>query len=186
MSLLTAAPPRSISLGGADFPINPDFRNILAISKLLSDSEDESAIFEALNRFYTESIPPDAEQAVNGFIDFFTDKSDKKSSAKGKVVDFDFDADYIFAAFLNEYNIDLSTIETMHWWTFRALFTGLKHSKINDIIQIRATDITKDMSAAEKKYYTEMKRVFALPREKKRISPLERALMNGESLEGLI
>ena len=140
---------------------------------------------EALSRFYVEGVPGDIEGAIEAFIEFFAAGEEAKGGNKAEVIDFEHDADYIFAAFYYEYKIDLSAVN-MHWWIFRSLFSGLKHSKINDIINIRATEISKDMSASEKKYYLKMKRLFALPKKEKRLSPLDEALLNGGSLEGLI
>lgn len=187
MNLLTAAPPLSVEVGGAEYPINPDFRNILAINKILTE-KDVEGVPEALSRFYVEGVPGDIEGAIEAFISFFAggDKSEGGNGSKAEVIDFEHDADYIFAAFYYEYKINLAEVSAMHWWIFRSLFAGLKHSKINDIINIRATEISKDMSASEKKYYLKMKRLFALPKKEKKLSQLEQALLSGGSLEGLV
>ena len=36
-----------------------------------------------------------------------------------------YDDDYIYSAFLSQYNIDLQDIKHLHWWKFKAMFKSL-------------------------------------------------------------
>ena len=80
------------------------------------------------------------------------------------IYSFEHDAEYIYAAFLDQYGIDLQDIEHLHWWKFRALFKGLKEDTlISKIMGYRSIEITNNMSDSEKKYYRKMKQIYALP-----------------------
>ena len=52
------------------------------------------------------------------------------------VLDFAIDADYIYAAFMEQYGIDLLTAR-LHWYSFNALLHGLHDTELNNIINAR-------------------------------------------------
>ena len=62
-------------------------------------------------------------------------RKDKRTKGE-KVLDYDIDADYIYAAFLEQYRIDL-LVEEMHWYKFCALLHGLHDTELNNIINAR-------------------------------------------------
>ena len=79
---------------------------------------------------YYPTIPADINKAIEKIIWFYKcGKEDKKASSNRnsteKVLDYNVDADYIYSAFMSQYNIDLQDIEYLHWWKFRALFDSL-------------------------------------------------------------
>ena len=43
----------------------------------------------------------------------------------------------IYAAFLQQYNIDLIDVEELHWWKFLALLKGLNGTKLDDVMKWR-------------------------------------------------
>ena len=52
------------------------------------------------------------------------------SKSKDIMFDYEIDADYIYAAFMSQYGIDLIEIEHLHWHKFLALFRGLKDDEM--------------------------------------------------------
>lgn len=54
----------------------------------------------------------------------------RSSGSKDIVFDYEIDAEYIYAAFMSQYGIDLIDIEYLHWYKFLALFRGLKDDEI--------------------------------------------------------
>lgn len=65
---------------------------------------------------------------------------------------------------MDQYGINLQTIPYLHWWEFKALFTGLKEDNlIVKIMGYRAMDLSKIKDKDEKKYYKKLKRLYALP-----------------------
>ena len=74
---------------------------------------------------------------------------------------------------MQNYGIDLYDTEYLHWWKFRALCKGLKDTRINDIMGVRQTDITDNMSEERKDSIITMQEIYELPMslyERRRIS----------------
>lgn len=53
-----------------------------------------------------------------------------KSKSNDILFDYELDGDYIYAAFMGQYGIDLLEVEELHWYKFLALFRGLKDDEI--------------------------------------------------------
>lgn len=192
MSLLTEIAPWSVDIKGQNYFFDSDFRNFIKFETLMEDSGiDEQKKGElALNLFFDE-IPTDIAGAFACILTFYSpnSESDSKNQSAGKqkrIYSFEYDADYIYSAFLADYGIDLQDIEQLHWWKFRALFKGLKpDNMICKIMEYRATDLSK-LKGEEKKFYQKMQKQFALPvpkSEQEKRDRIAEALMNGESLE---
>ena len=153
--------------------IRTNFRSFILFELLMQDKEIEKndKIALALNLFYDE-IPKDIKKAFDGIIWFYTRgkkiKQEKKEEAttknKKRIYSFEHDADLIYTAFLDQYNIDLNDIEDLHWFKFKAMFEGLKSgNKICEIMGYRAVDLSKIKDKEEKKKYKKLQREWALP-----------------------
>lgn len=191
--------PKSVWVDGEEFEIAADFRTSILFEMLMQDDdvEDAEKTVKAL-RLYFPVIPQNLEAAVEALLWFYgcgKEKGSKKEEAKGKkrherIYSFDYDDDYIFAAFLSQYGIDLQDIEYLHWWKFRALFNSLTDdNQIVKIMQYRSMDISSDLPKEQAKFYKRMKRLYALPKsqsETEKNKAIENALMNGGDLTGLL
>ena len=107
-----------------------------------------------------------------------------------QVYSFQYDDDYIYAAFLEQYGIDLQDVEDLHWWKFRALFKGLREdTEIVKIMGYRSIEITSKMPKEQREFYKKMQSVHALPipdAEKEANDLLTEALLHGGDLTGLV
>lgn len=203
MNILIDELPESVEIEGVEYEINTDFRISILFELLMQDPNisDEEKIEKALELYFIK-IPPIEyiSEAVDIIMDFYSCGKDKLISngittSKGKskqIYSFEVDADYIYAAFLDQYGIDLQDIEYLHWWKFKALFNALKED--NEIVKImgyRSINITNDMSKYEKEFYKKMKEFYKLPdniskNEKEKINQIEDILMNGGDLESIL
>ena len=127
------------------YPIDPRFRNIMWILRTLNDEtkSPRQRIAYALRSFFREDIPEEnAIEMLYGFLN-----AGQESGEDGREpphMDFEFDADEIYADFWREYRIDLFTDDTMHWYRFLALLGGLSdYGALSRKIQIRTRDISK-------------------------------------------
>lgn len=117
---------------------------------------------------------------------------DQESSREGvqNIYSYSYDDEYIYAAFLDQYGIDLQDIPYLHWWKFKAMFVGLKSdSRIVEIMGYRGIEITSQMSSEQKQFYRKMKKQFAIPlpkSEREKLSAIEEALLNGGNLSGIL
>ena len=74
-----------------------------------------------------------------------------------------FDADKIYSAFIQQYNIDLQKTN-LHWWQFRSMFESLTdETQIVEIMGYRAMDLSKIKDKEERKRYRKLQKLYALP-----------------------
>lgn len=151
--------------------INTNFRSFILFELLMQDNAltKEEQIGLSLGLFYDE-IPKDIKKALDGIIWFYTRGKDLKKKSKGqnnekkKIYSFEYDADLIYAAFKDQYGIDLNEIDQLHWFKFKALFEGLKaDNKICEIMGYRAVNVNKIQNKEEQKRYKNLQREYALP-----------------------
>lgn len=154
--------------------INTNFRSFILFELLMQDGEvpKEQKIQLALRLMYSEPIA-DIKKAVDGIIWFYTLGKDKKTNNNKEnqnkertkqIYSYEYDAELIYSAFLDQYKIDLNEIDYLHWWKFKSLFDGLKdENKICKIMGYRAVDINKIKDKEEKKRYKRLQRLYALP-----------------------
>lgn len=172
MNILIDLVPETVTIDDIEYDINTDFRISAMFELMMQDSSltDHEKLEMALGLYYTE-IPHDPIKAIDQALWFYscgkTDDTQATSSVGGgtsRIYSFEHDSEYIYAAFLDQYGIDLQDVEHLHWWKFRAMFKGLKEDNlISKIMGYRAIKINDNMTDAEKKHYREMKRIYALP-----------------------
>ena len=160
------------------YHINTDFKCGIKISLALDDWQlgDDERVLTALSLLYGEGIPDDMNVALDGLRWFLTcgkeadkasysdiddvDNAKESVNVKGDDISFDFevDASNIYAAFLKNYNIDL-TKTSMHWFQFIALFSNLKNTSLNDMMYYRTIDLSQykgeqkaEMKALKERY----------------------------------
>lgn len=198
MNMLLNKPPVSVDVGGISYSINTSFKKSIAFEMLMLDPEipEHSKTLTALYLYYPQ-IPNDLDEAVQKMLWFYrcgddSESQHKRNRAGGKadlIYSFEHDDLYIYAAFLEQYGIDLCETD-LHWWKFRAMFQGLNdHTEIKKIMGYRAIEITKDMTKNQKEFYRKMKKLYRIPLakdEQEKIDRIEEALMKGGSLEGLL
>lgn len=151
--------------------IDTNFRSFILFELLMQDNElkAEEKIYLAIKLFYKET-PQDLKKAIEGILWFYRCGEEEKvgkSNGEGRkkqIYSYEYDAKYIYSAFLDQYGIDLNEIDYLHWFKFKALFEGLKsENKICEIMGYRAIDISKIKDKEEKKKYRKLQREFALP-----------------------
>lgn len=199
MNILIDELPGSVMVCGKEYEIRTDFRISMLFEILMQDSEVDAKdkTKRALKLYYPVS-PPQLREAVDAILWFYKcGKEDnpvkqKMAARKGKtrVYSFDYDDDYIYAAFMTQYGIDLQDIEYMHWWKFRAMFNSLTNqNEFVKIMEYRSIDIKGDMPKEQKEFYRKMQRLHALPvsrDEDEKLNAIEQALMNGGDLTGIL
>ena len=150
---------------GKKYTMNTDFRTWLKIESVLSDNDiapDIAAMTELKLAF---RIVPPIDKKLFDFLDWFCrcgeDKKELSFRSSGNYSS-DHDEGYIYAAFLQQYNIDLAYSE-MHWWKYQALFRGLRDTKFNDIMSWRSAVITVDMPREQREFLENMQQLYAVP-----------------------
>ena len=193
MNILLDSLPDSVMIGGREYKINTDFRVWIKYESLLTDSSREVKLKDILRLVFPDPPPKRfREEAVNQIIWFYS--CGKKAPSKGGsdssgLFSYDYDADFVYSAFMEQYRVDLTSAK-MHWWQFHALMVSLSEdTELVKIMGYRAVKITSKMSAEQKRFYSQMKKRYAIPKnkeEQKRLTAIEDALLNGEAIDNLL
>ena len=173
MNILIDKLPCSVVVDNIDTEIVSDFRTSILFEQLMKDNSvnDDVKIELALNLYFPKQYIINTVDAVNKIIWFYSGgkeikESRSKSNSSNKhlnIYDFEQDADYIYSAFMEQYKIDLADIDYLHWWKFKSLFYGLnKDIQLSKIMFYRSVELTDDMTKNERKFYRDMKRLYAL------------------------
>lgn len=197
MNILIDLLPTSVEIDSIEYEINSNFRISMLFEILMQDYElnEEDKIIQTLQLYYPV-IPQNVNEAIEQLLWFYRcGKDTKESSGRGKgknsqIYSFDYDDDYIYSAFLDQYNIDLQDVDYLHWWKFKAMFKSLKED--NEIVKImgyRAMDISKIKDKEQKEFYRNMKKLYEIPiseSEKEKINSIENALLGDGDLRKLL
>ncbi len=150
--------------------IRTDFRECIKFELLMQDNklDNSSKIGLALNLFYKDEIN-DIETAINDIIWFYavgkvaTNNKKNTQTENKQIYSYEFDAEYIYSAFMKDYGIDLNNIN-MHWWKFKALIDNLsEETQFVKILGYRTIDLSKIKDKEEKARYKKLKKIYALP-----------------------
>lgn len=175
-NLLIDPLPETVEVEGREYSVNSDFRTAMLFELLMFDDsvDPKTKIIQTLRLFYPV-IPDNLEAATEMILWFYScgrhkpksSKDDESNQAqtpqKERCYDFDADAAYIYAAFMDQYGIDLTETD-MHWWKFNALFVALKSdNEICRIMEYRSVDLSKIKNKKERARLANLKARFALP-----------------------
>jgi len=109
---------------------------------------------------YTGEMPEDKQAGIDELFRFYYEKKEVPKSEGDeqgeRILDYAIDSDLIYAAIMQTYKIDLFE-KQIHWHKLRALISGLKDTKLNDIMGYRCSPSGKN------KEIDRMKRIWALP-----------------------
>lgn len=167
MNILTEHLPESVRVGNKEYKIKTDFKAWVRFAQaVFSAKDDYKALGNAICAIF-EEIPPNLMGALSAMMSFYTlnKKGDGENSEtpKQQIFDFDIDSGLIYAAFLQQYRIDLTKAD-IHWWVFKTLFDNLSEdTQFVKIMQFRCKDISSIKDREMKNYYIRMKKRYALP-----------------------
>ena len=154
--------------------IRTDFRESIKFEMLMQDKtiNDDKKIRMVLNLYYYDTTKIiDMKKALEDIVWFYKGGDKLESSSfpqseikKKQIYSYEFDAEYIYSAFMQQYKIDLNSIKYLHWWKFKALFVNLNENVLfSKIMKYRSTDLSSIKDKELKKFYKKMKRIYALP-----------------------
>ena len=205
MNMLIDELPTTVLIDGVNYPIATDYRISVMFETMVFDSElsDKKKLLTALNLYFGNNIPNDVEKAVDKIMWFYRCGKEEKAQRRPskflignqmfqpeqkRIYDYDYDDAYIYSAFLQQYGVDLQD-EMLHWWKFKAMFRSLRDdTEFVKIMSYRSIKITSNMTKSQRDFYTEMKRLHALPAPKNEIDKmkmLENILLNGGDIAGI-
>ena len=130
--------PQTIEVCGKRYKIHTDFRYWLRFSEHLQ--QDKKAPPGTFDYMYISDKPASRLAGLIALCEFMNPKTELPRRTSGEsneiIIDYEIDAPYIYAAFMEQYGIDLLKAK-LHWYEFTALLRGLHDTELNNIISAR-------------------------------------------------
>ena len=163
--------PATLEIDSLNYPINSDFRTSILFEELMQDAsiKSEEKIDLAIKLYFKNRVI-NKQKAIEQLLWFYKCGKEEKKSNKGEkgiattnIYSYEHDDEYIYSAFLEQYNIDLQDIEYLHWWKFKAMFKSLRECKFVEIMGYRSMGIDSKMPKSQQTFYKRMKAIYRLP-----------------------
>ena len=126
-----------VEIDGRTYGIKTDFHFGLVFMRMVN----EKHFLSDFDFFYEGDIPEDRQKGLDELVKFYVDRQELPRVADEKpddiILDYAIDAEYIFAAFMEQYGINLFR-DDLHWLEFQALMRGLHGTKLNEIMDARS------------------------------------------------
>ncbi len=168
MNVLTDKFPTKININNKILKINSDFRNCIKIIEAFEDEDllDEEKYLILVKRLYVDKVDDEdlQEAIIKGikFLDLGEKNEDNEENLK-RLYSFSKDDNYIYTGIRQSHNIDLNSIEYLHWWNFVFLFLDIGQDCIfNQLIYYRKRKNEGKLTKEEKKVYISMRKILDL------------------------
>lgn len=154
MNLAKAFLPEAVEVLGKFYKIHTGHSFWFRFSQLLNE---DKLFLHDVDFLYDGEIPEDRQAGFDALCKFFYEKKEIPRCEGGEnILDYDIDAELLYAGILQCYGIDLFD-EQYHWHKVRAMIVGLHGTKLNEVFGIRSWSDTKNKEAMK------LKREWALP-----------------------
>lgn len=131
--------PTSAVIGGREYPIHADYRDVLEIFAYLDDPDRPEYIRWqiALALFYDGEIPPAHMQEAMDYLSEFVSCGQRDARPGPKLMDWEQDAQIIVADVNKVAGTEIRAVEFLHWWTFMAYFHAIGEGQLSTLVAIR-------------------------------------------------
>ena len=174
LNLLTDELPKIVLIDGHAHEIRWQYHIMIKVEQALHDPEfgDSDRIFHALMIFYDYKLPEDLSAALREMRAFMAydkplnriqQREVERRKNEHSTFSFEHDDELIYAAFMQQYGINLTREKELHWYEFRALLGGLDECPFTRVRGWRGTDLSKIKDAKERARMAEQKERCALP-----------------------
>lgn len=160
-------PCESVVVDGTVYRINTDFSVWIEIEELFVQNKsfhETAAKILALAYPVLPSSPLAAFEKILWFYAGGEEMSEPEDSSvcRAPTMNMKKDFQYIWAAFLGEFGIDLS-MQKLHWWKFRALMLALgDECKFSKIVSYRSMNVSGIKDRNMRSFYEKMKEKYRL------------------------
>lgn len=165
IDLTQKALPNTVTVGGKAFSINTDYRVWMRFVTEFEKWDKKGSI----DISYLFPIGQPIFRAQSDYDGIFAFAYPQNVVPRGepsteKIYDYMIDSDYIYSAFMQQYGIDLLSVD-MHWHQFRALFNGIsEETRFHEIMGYRA--YTGEKIKSQDELYRKLKNAWELPVER--------------------
>lgn len=170
MNYLLEQMPQAVLIDGEAVPINTDFRLCLRIIQALEDERlmEHEKLTVLITLLYPDP-PKNTALAIEQGLKFLNlgEPVDGSKARQQIVYNLNKDSAYIYTAFKSTFNIDLNTVENLHYWKFRSLFADLgKDCFFNTLISLRSRQHSGKLTDSEKEFVRKNPELISLSEHK--------------------
>jgi hypothetical protein len=168
MNVLLERLPTTVEISGKLYEINSDFRNCLSIILAFEDpdlTEYEKRLI-MLELLYNQ-MPDDIVEACRVAVKFLNcgEEIGIIHNPKARLYSFEKDAQYIYTAISQSHNIDLETVEYLHWWKFCYMFLDVgEDCFFSHLVDLRARKSKNKLTKEEKEFCNNNPDLINLPK----------------------
>ena len=152
--------PETLVIGGTEYSIHTDFRDILDIITRLLDAEQDfpTRLYVALSLFYEgfEEMPDTLhEEAITEMFSFIRcGEEEEQGPPPAKTIDWEQDRAMIVSEVNRVAGCEVRALPFCHWWTFIAWFNAIGEGQLATVVSIREKlRKGKRLDKMEKEFY---------------------------------
>lgn len=162
IDLKKAVLPEAVEVDGRTYPVHTSFKYWLNFLEQIGNKKNPPTAFDFMYKCDKPESRLNGLMALIAFCNPTQELPRTDSSVSEKAMDYAIDADYIYAAFMERYGIDLVESD-MHWYRFQALLKGLHDTKLNEIIGYRMWENSGGRRDAYTRQMEKLRAAWTLP-----------------------
>ena len=133
--------PASAVIGGREYAIHADFRDVLDILERLGDASKPEFLrwAAALALFYEgyDAMPPGDRGEAAEYLARFLNCGRPEAAPGPKLLDWRQDAPAIAADVNKVAGCEIRALPFLHWWSFMAFFDGVGEGRLSMLVSVR-------------------------------------------------
>ena len=152
--------PVSADIGGENYSISADFRDVLEIIDILNNPNKPMFLRWqiAIGLFYDREIPEEFQKEAMEFLSAFISYGSDEKKPGPKLIDWNQDAQLILSDVNKVAGTEVRAVKFLHWWTFLSYFYGVGDGQLSTVVSIRSKKQKgKKLEKWEETYYKENK-----------------------------
>ena len=174
--------PKTVNVDGKERPVSTDFRVILDICDMLTDSEltEPERAYCALFAFYKGRIPQNIDAALVAMYDFIAAGTETDGGPdRPRLMDWSKDYGLIIPAINRVVGTEVRALEYMHWWTFVGAYMEIGECLFSTVLTIRGKKAKgKKLEKYEQEFARENARLVQPPCDTA-LNDIERLIREG-------
>ena len=160
--------PETVVLGGEEYALHTDYRDILEIFSYLNHPDlPEFIRWEvALALFYDRPVSEHHREEAIKFLSSFLTGGQTEDKPGPRLLDWEQDAPAIIADVNKVAGQEIRSLEHVHWWTFLSWFHAIGEGQLSTLVTLRdKLSRGKKLEGWEKDFYRENKKRVDLPKK---------------------
>lgn len=149
--------PQTAAIGGVEYPLATDYRDVLEVIDYLNDPEKPEYLrwqIAVALFFDCEEFPEEHLQEAMEYLAVFISCGDISSAPGPKLMDWEQDAQIIVADVNKVAGTEIRALPYLHWWTFLSYFRAIGEGQLLNLVSIREKlRSSKKLEPWEREYY---------------------------------